>query len=186
MAQTYAPEPLKYFVAILFRTPENLDIGKQALRNYWGDFDFEGEDHAFDITDYYESEMGSPLYRRLVAFETLMTPTELVDMKLRCNQLEDETAHEGRRIVNLDSGYLDHNKIVLASAKGAGQKIYIDKGIYADLVGRYEKGRYQPFHWTFPDFKTGRYDRELLQIRQIYLQQMKTWRKNQTSSIGRN
>ncbi|MCP4398260.1 MAG: DUF4416 family protein [bacterium] len=177
MAHTYAPEPLKYFVAILFRTPENLEIGKQALVDRWGAFDFEGGDHPFDMTDYYEPEMGTPLYRRLAAFEALMMPTELVNMKLRCNQLEDETAREGQRIVNLDSGYLDHNKIVLASAKGAGQKIYIDKGIYADLVGRYEKGCYQPFHWTFPDFKTGRYDKELLQIRQSYLQQMRIWRK---------
>ncbi len=177
MAHTYAPEPLKYFVAILFRTPGNLEIGKQALVDRWGAFDFEGGDHPFDMTDYYEPEMGTPLYRRLAAFEALMMPTELVTMKLRCNQLEDETAREGKRIVNLDSGYLDHNKIVLASAKGAGQKIYIDKGIYADLVGRYEKGCYQPFHWTFPDFKTGRYDKELLQIRQSYLQQMRVWRK---------
>lgn len=181
MAHTQAPEPIKYFVAILFPTPEALAVGKQELSAAWGTLDFEGEDHPFDMTDYYEPEMGTPLYRRLVAFEQLMLPTELVEMKLRCNQIEDTLAIEGKRIVNLDAGYLDHNKIVLASAKGAGQKIYLDKGIYADLVGRYEKGRYQPFHWTFPDFKDGRYDKELLAIRQIYLEQMREWRKQQAS-----
>lgn len=180
MAQTQPPEPIKYFVAILFHTPEALEAGEQALSAVWGAFDFEGEDHIFDMTDYYEPEMGTPLYRRLVAFEELMLPTELVDVKLRCNEIEDSLAIDGKRIVNLDAGYLDHNKVVLASAKGAGQKIYLDKGIYADLVGRYEKGRYQPFHWTFPDFKDGRYDKELLTIRQIYLQQMREWRREQT------
>ncbi|PID56206.1 hypothetical protein CSB45_12590 [candidate division KSB3 bacterium] len=176
MARTSAPEALKYFVAILFRRPEDLEQGKRALMECWGAFDFEGEDHLFDISDYYEPEMGAPLYRRLVAFETLMMPTKLVGMKLRCNEIENATAQQGQRIINLDAGYLDHNKLVLASAKGAGQKIYIANGIYADLLGRYEKGRYQPFHWTFPDFKTGRYDRELLHIRQMYLRQMKRWR----------
>jgi hypothetical protein len=170
---------MKYFVAILFRTPDALTLAKQELKAVWGVFDFEGQDHLFDITAYYEPEMGTPLYRRLVTFEKLMPPTELVEMKLRCNQIEDALAIDGKRIVNLDAGYLDHNKLVLASAKGAGQKIYLDKGIYADLVGRYKKGRYQPFDWTFPDFRDGRYDKEILTIRQIYLQQMREWRKQQ-------
>lgn len=167
---------MKYFVAILFRTPDALTLAKQELTAVWGVFDFEGQDHLFDATTYYEPEMGTPLYRRLVTFERLMPPTELVDMKLQCNQIEDRLAVNNHRIVNLDAGYLDHNKIVLASAKGAGQKIYLEKGIYADLVGRYKGGRYQPFDWTFPDFRDGRYDQEILTIRQIYLQQMGEWR----------
>ena len=179
MAPPQAPEPMKYFVAILFRTPAAFDAGKQALIGIWGTLDFEGKDHEFDITNYYEPEMGTPLYRRLVAFERLQPPTELVDMKLRCNAIEDALANNGNRIVNLDAGYLDHNKVVLASAKGAGQKIYLDKGIYADLVGRYKSGRYQPFDWTFPDFTDGRYDQELLAIRQMYLRQRREWRHSQ-------
>jgi hypothetical protein len=177
MAQTYPPEPMKYFVAILFHTQEALTAGKQELISEWGALDFEGDDHCFDVTAYYEPEMGAPLFRQLVAFERLMPPTELVEMKLRCNQIEDNLAINDHRIVNLDAGYLDHNKIVLASAKGAGQKIYLDKGIYADFVGRYKHGRYQPFDWTFPDFRDGRYDQELLTIRHIYLQQMREWRR---------
>lgn len=176
MAHTQPPEPMKYFVAILFCTPDALDAGKQALTNTWGPFDFEGRDYEFDMTNYYESEMGTPLYRRLVSFEHLLPPTELTDMKLRCNEIEDALAHDGKRIVNLDAGYLDHNKVVLASAKARGQKIYLDKGIYADLVGFYKHGRYQPFDWTFPDFTDGRYDQELLAIRQIYLRQRREWR----------
>lgn len=176
MAHIQPPEPMKYFVAILFRTPDALEAGKQTLIDEWGSLDFDGEDHLFDVTAYYEPEMGTPLYRRLVTFERLMPPTELVDMKLQCNQIEDRLAVNNHRIVNLDAGYLDHNKIVLASAKGAGQKIYLEKGIYADLVGRYKGGRYQPFDWTFPDFRDGRYDQEILTIRQIYLQQMGEWR----------
>ena len=178
MAQTNPPFPIKYFVAILYHTPDALNAALQALTDAWGAFDFEGEDHLFDVTEYYAPEMGTPLYRRLVVFEKLMEPTALVDMKLRCNDIEDALAVDGKRIVNLDAGYLDHNKVVLASAKEAGQKIYLDRGIYADLVGRYQGGRYQPFDWTFPDFRDGRYDPEILAVRRIYLQQMKAWRKS--------
>ena len=115
--------------------------------------------------------MGAPLFRRLLAFEKLAGPGLLVDMKLACNAIEDSLRIGGRRIVNCDAGYLDHNKVVLASAKEAGQKIYLDRGIYADLAGRYKAGKYQPFEWSFPDFKDGRYDTELLQIRALFLQQ---------------
>ena len=80
------------------------------------------------------------------------------------------------RTVNCDAGYLDHNKVVLASAKEAGQKVYLDKGIYADLAGRYKNGAYRPFEWSFPDFKDGRYDKELLAIRALYLKQLRAWR----------
>ena len=176
MARPGQPLPVKYFVAILYHAPESLDAAKAALVAAWDEFDFEGRDHPFDVSRYYEPEMGGPLNRRLVTFRDLMPPTELVSMKVRCNRIEDALAVEGRRVVNLDPGYLDHNKIVLASAKEAGQKIYLGEGIYADLVGRYKGGRYRPFEWTFPDFSDGRYDRELEEIRRIYRSQMKRWR----------
>ena len=97
-------------------------------------------------------------------------------MKLECNDIETTLACEGRRRVNLDAGYLDHNKYLLASAKEAGQKVYLNEGIYADLSGRYKAGKYRPFEWSFPDFKDGRYDEELLEIRKLYMQQLKKYR----------
>ena len=88
--------------------------------------------------------MGSPLFRKIFSFEKLYEPTLMVEMKLGCNKIEKDLSVDGNRVVNLDAGYLDHNKVVLASAKEAGQKVYLDKGIYADLAGRYKSGRYQP------------------------------------------
>lgn len=184
MAEPGSPFPMKYFVAILFGDPDALAAAKKALVDAWGELDYESGDHLFDTTDYYESEMGKPLHRRLVVFRRLMPPTELVPVKRRCNRIEKDLSVGGRRTVNLDAGYLDHNKVVLASAKEAGQKIYLDDGIYADLMGRYKGGRYRPFEWSFPDFSDGRYDEELEAVRQIYLRQMKEWRGGNRSETG--
>ena len=176
MAQPEKPLPVKYFIAVLFNEVEKLLKAKKELTARWGPVDFEGKDQAFDATDYYRPEMGEPLYRRLLAFEPLYPPTLIVSMKLECNEIESSFSLNGKRTVNLDAGYLDHNKVLLASAKEAGQKIYLDRGIYADLSGRYKAGKYRPFEWSFPDFKDGRYDEELLEIRKLYMRQVKKYR----------
>ena len=169
-------DPVKLFVAILWAQPGPLEQACGTLRSFWGDMDFSGADHPFDVTDYYEPEMGSSLNRRLVSFLNLVPPDRLSSAKYRCNEIEDQLAGEKGRPVNLDVGYLDHNKIVLASFKSAGQKIYLGEGVWADLVARYRQGRYCSFEWTFPDFRDGRYDRELDQIREIYLKQLREFR----------
>ncbi len=121
--------------------------------------------------------MGDDLQKLLISFTELRSPEELAAAKVKCNEIEAVLSSLGKRTVNLDIGYLDHNKIVLASVKGLGQKIYLTQGIYADLVARYGHGRYQPFEWTFPDFKEGRYDTDLAHIRQRYQEQLKQARQ---------
>jgi hypothetical protein len=176
MATPSAPDPVKYLVAILWGDESALPAVTARLVARWGAIDLSGPDRAFDLTAYYEEEMGANLSRRLIAFEPLASPEDLSAAKLACIAIEDEFRIGGRRRVNLDVGYLDHNKLVLASIKSAGQKIYLKDGVYADLVARYARGRYEPFAWTFPDFKDGRYDAELAAMRERYLEQIKRWR----------
>jgi len=162
---------------VLWSSAPELDDALASMQAIWGEFDYTGPDHPFDITDYYEPEKGSGVRRRNLSFARLAAPESIRQAKLACNELERRLAGGQGRRVNLDIGYLDHNKIVLASAKHAGQKIHLGDGIYADLVGRYRDGRYQPFEWTFPDFRDGRYDKELAEIRHIYLEQLRALKR---------
>jgi hypothetical protein len=176
MAAPQFPDPVKLFVAVLWSDAAALDAAIARLGETWGECDFTGPDRPFDATDYYAAEMGPGLRRRLVGFRALVPPESLVEAKLLCNRVEDDLAGPAGRRVNLDVGYLDHNKVVLASAKPAGQKLHLGRGIYADLVGRYAGGRYQPFEWTFPDFRAGRYDDDLAALRRLYLEQLRAAR----------
>lgn len=176
MAAPEAPEPVKLIVAVLWADAAPRDEATRRMEALWGAVDFTGADHAFDVTDYYVSEMGNPLMRRLLGFERLVAPDCLREAKLRTNAIEADLATPRGRLVNLDVGTLDHSKLVLASAKYAGQKIYIGDGLYADLIARYKTGRYQPFEWTFPDFRDGRYDDDLGEIRRRYMGQLRARR----------
>ena len=121
MAKSQEADPVKLFVAVLWAHPDALQSAVDALASCWGEIDLSGTDHPFDTTDYYEPEMGKNLKRRLISFLQLVPPDILPQAKHICNQIEDRLAGENGRLVNLDVGYLDHNKIVLASFKGAGQ-----------------------------------------------------------------
>jgi hypothetical protein len=119
------------------------------------------------MTDYYGGEMGSGLKRILYAFRDLASPEAISDIKLATNDVEAYFAASGRRRVNIDPGYIDFHKLVLASAKFLGQKIYIGKGVYADPTLYYDKG-WRPYPWGFPDFKDGRYNEFLGRVRGAY------------------
>jgi len=168
MARPYNVEPVKLFVAVLYAREDALRTAYGLMESAWGGMDFIGADHPFNLTDYYEPEMGKNLLRRLISFRELFPPERLGEAKHIANDIEDKSAGENGRLVNLDVGYMDLNKVVLASFKGAGQKIYLGGGVWADMTARYRGGRYQPFEWTFPDFRDGRYDTELKTIREIY------------------
>lgn len=175
MARVEPVEPVKLLVALLWADARSRDSALEHLEVRWGTIDFSGADHPFDVTGYYEAEMGPSLQRRLVSFARMIAPESLPEVKLACNRIEERLARQDRRRVNLDAGYLDHSKVVLASMKFAGQKIHLGQGVYADLMSRYRKGRYRPLEWAFPDFRDGRYDTDLARIRELYM----AWRREQ-------
>ena len=166
-------KPVKFFVGALYSDADRLARARELCEQRFGPIDFASQDFPFDVTDYYVPEMGAPIYRTFWSFAHLLPPESLVEVKLATNEIEDILSDEGKRKVNLDSGYLDYDKVVLASAKYNGQKIHLGRGIYADLTLHYEKGHFQPYPWTFPDFKSGRYEKVFLRMRELYKIQMR-------------
>ena len=71
MASILPPPAVKYFVAVLYKNASALACARDLFIAQWGTIDFEGADHVFDVTAYYEPEMGTPLLRRIVSFEKL-------------------------------------------------------------------------------------------------------------------
>jgi hypothetical protein len=161
--------PVKYLAGLLFGP--DFDPEEELyprLEDIFGPIDSESADHPFDMTDYYSGEMGGGLLRRFVSFSGLGSPLDLVKKKLACRAVEDKFLRKGNRRVNIDPGYLDYFKLVLASFKEGPQKIYLGRMVFADMILLYESGDFRVLPWTFPDFAGGRYMDYLRTVREAY------------------
>ncbi|AMK12320.1 DUF4416 family protein [Pseudodesulfovibrio indicus] len=137
------------------------------LADRFGPFD-PSEEFDFDQTDYYDKELGTPITRRLLAFDALRPLDELADIKLWTNSVEQRFARDGRRLFNLDPGFLTQQSLVLATGKNFSHRIYLKDGIWADLTLIWQKKRWVDFPWTFPDYAGEAMKSRLTKLRQSY------------------
>ena len=173
-----APPPLvKLLCGMISASSELFDDAAEGMTRTFGPVELAGEVMDFEFTHYYDAEMGSPLKRRLVAFRDCVAPDAIVEAKHATNALEAEFARRagGRppRPINLDPGYLEASKLVLASMKNFSHRIYLGRGVYAEVTLMYHKGRWEALPWTFPDYASGRYDPFLTRVRSRYREQLR-------------
>ncbi len=168
MSVAEEPIPVKFFTAVLFVRRQEADRARVMLQEHFGPTDYVSPEFPFSCEAYYAEEMGTPIRRIFFSFRELIDPAALRENKWLCHEIEQELACEGKRRVNIDAGYLDYHKVVLASFKGNNQKIYLGRGVYADMNLLYGKGRFSPFPWTFPDFRDNTYEPVLLHMRSLY------------------
>ncbi len=136
--------------------------------------DYESHILSFDITDYYQAEMGSNLKRKFYAFERLISPNLLPRIKIFTNRLEKKLAkRNGQRQFNIDPGYLTLSKFVLATTKDYSHRLYLNKGIYAEVTLKFKDETFQPWEWTYPDYRQKEYLEIFNKIRKIYKEQLK-------------
>jgi hypothetical protein len=176
MGSIRKPQPVKLFVGMLSSIPETLSDVEARLSSLFGPIDLRSEPFPFDSTSYYNDEMGQPLCRHFFAFAELIPPERIAQIKIQTNQLEAELASRKSgvsRPVNLDPGYLEESKIVLASTKNFSHRILIADGIYAEVTMQFEGKEWRMLPWTFPDFRTGRYNAFFTALRDRYRSQLK-------------
>lgn len=131
-----------------------------------GPVEFQSTWHPFPKSHYYEKEMGPNLKRCFVAFKNIFEPHQLAELKNFSTQAEKKFAEGSQRAINIDPGYVDLFKVVLASGKSGGQKVALSEEVFAHTVLRFEKGKWIPFEWTYPDFREATYHEDLLKLRE--------------------
>lgn len=173
MSDPQPPEAVKLIASLFSGDVRLLNDAVQAFSERYGKADFISAPEPFSYTHYYEKEFGSSLIRRFVAFERLIRPEALPDVKGWTNGLEARLAEEGRRRVNIDPGYLAKAHLILATGKGYTHRPYLRQGIYADLTLIYRDKSFHPLPWTYPDYASEEVMGMLIRIREKYLLQLK-------------
>ncbi|MBU1699268.1 MAG: DUF4416 family protein [Candidatus Eisenbacteria bacterium] len=174
MSEMIAPQPVLRICSCLTGYPSLLPLVEDALVHHFGQIGLKSDPFPFADTDYYEAEMGTDLHRTWFCFNKLFNPEELPKYRSLTGLIEDEFAVEKRRRVNLDTGYLDMGKLVLASLKGAADKIYMGQGVWAHTCLRYRFNKFSGPDHSFPDFIDGRFNDFFIEARRVYKRSLKT------------
>ncbi len=174
MGKIIDPHSVKLFIGML---SQDMSLSEQVtddLCNIFGPLDLSSPVLPWEHTKYYEKEMGEGLKRKFIFFEKLIHPGTVADIKLKTMEFENRHLNDkGGREINLDPGYLDAAKIVLASTKDFSHRIYLDKGIYGEVTLMYSGKDYQTLPYTFPDYKTREYWDIFKTARELFKTEMK-------------
>ena len=153
--------PALLLMAAFSRYAEALDWARQKAVDAWGPIDLESPRFDFLETDYYDATMGPGLKKTFLLFQGPFDPARLVDIKIETNAWEVEYAaaagHQEARPLNLDPGYITLAKLVLASTKDYAHRIYLARGIYAEITLQYRHHRWEHHQYTFPDYRRADY-----------------------------
>jgi hypothetical protein len=157
MAEPRVAEPALLVVAVFSRHSAALAWAQERLERLFGPAGLTSPPYDFNQTRYYEATMGSGLRKQFIAFQNLAAPDRLAAVKLQTNDLENELAREQvypePRPLNLDPGLLTLGKFMLATTKDQAHRIYLRDGIYAEVTLRFQAGAFEPWPWTYADYR---------------------------------
>jgi hypothetical protein len=167
--------PVLSILAAFSRHAAALDWAGQQAVEQWGPVALASPRFDFDDTPYYEPAMGRGLRKQFLAFERLIDPAALVEHKHQANRWEETyrtlSDWPESRPLNLDPGYLSEAKLVLATTKDRDHRLYLDRGIYAEVTLYYQRGTgWREREWTYPDYRRREYHEFFARCR-TYLRQ---------------
>ena len=181
MSVPQSPKPAKLVAGLFMREKSLIVPIVTELVEKIGSIDMVSPWLNFNYTSYYEPEMGSPLFRRVFAFKSLIEQSSLPEIKIITNKIEKKYSKNDKRLINIDPGYMLQERFVLATGKNYAHRIYIGMGIYADLTLIYQKGSFRKLPWTYPDYTEKSMLTYLEMVRNKYVADLKMQSKAELS-----
>lgn len=156
MGRIRKPLPGRLIVSGIYSSLSTINDAIMEMEKKYGYIEFETDEMDFLHTTYYVEEMGDELKRKFFSFRKMIERDRLANIKTWTNKLEqkygERTGDFVFRKVNLDPGILTPANLILASTKDFSHRIYLKDGIFAEITLLYEKKKFKPLPWTYPDY----------------------------------
>ena len=173
MGNYKVPARVKLIIGLLGANQEILIATRKKLAEKFGPEEEILEPIPFIWTNYYLDEVGASPLRSFVSYENMIDRESMVEIKRYTNELELLISNDGLRIINIDPGYLTLGQFFLATTKDQRQRVYIREGIFIEPTLFFQAGKFEPFDWTYPDYRSEPYHNYLLAARAKLVYQMR-------------
>jgi hypothetical protein len=156
---TFPPSLVRPFCSLLFvgekQTPTEV-IGQTFGEQYGSWSFFPGPIETQQ--KYYAKEMGEGLYQRFFAFaDQLIKRDELLHLKVLAMKTEQKNQERGRRLLNIDPGFVALEQMVLISTKPYAHRLYAGQDpatghLWLELSYTAYQKTFAPTPWCYPDY----------------------------------
>lgn len=181
MGEIFDFEKEKLIIGVIYSDKEIFDSAMEQVIEKFGPVDMVSEEFSFskEFSNYYDDELGGEGIRRIYSFENLVDASEQAEIKEWTNELELKLAIDNNRKINLDPGFINHGRLMLATTKKAGFRIPLKRGIYTELTLFWAKGAWHKLPWSYRDYQSERVQKFITKVRAEYLAQRKEILKNE-------
>ncbi len=173
-------EKEKLIIGVIYSDKDVLDKALAMLTDEFGEVEDMCEEFSFseEFSSYYDEELGGEGLRRIYSFKELADASRQADIKTRTNEIEGIFSVDGKRRINLDPGFINHGRLMLATTKNAGFRIPLKDGIYTELTLFYARGEWHKLPWTYRDYQSKHVQDFITSVRNKYLAQRRSELQN--------
>lgn len=179
MGAVFDFEKEKLIIGVIYHDEDVHNRALKILTEEFGEIEDRSEEFSFSekFSTYYDGELGGEGMRRIYSFKELVDPERQADIKIRTNEIEAAFSKNGNRPINLDPGFINHGRLLLATTKATGFRIPLKNGIYTELTLFWARGGWQKLPWTYRDYQSELVQSFITRVRKSYLAQRKNIKK---------
>jgi hypothetical protein len=178
MGQIFDFEPEKLLIGVIFHDEDILNSALGDVIKEFGEIDMVSEEYSFsdDFSSYYDGELGGKGTRMIYSFRDTVDPEYQAEIKEFTNEIENSFS----RKINLDPGFINSGRLLLATTKKIGFRIPLKRGIYTELTLFWARGAWHKLPWTYRDYQSEKVQKFITGVRKKYLAERRDNMKNKS------